>query len=194
MKKLIILCALCVSALSNYAQKQDITLEDIFSKGTFASKGVAGFTSMKDGKSYCAQDENENMIRYSIETGKIIDTLVKKSELTLINGDKPLTGFSFKWSNDENKLLLETDFKHGYRHSYKAVFYVYDLMARKLMKPLNEAVMLANFSPDASKVAYTKDNNLFYFDLGSNKEIQITNDGKINNIINGSTDLSLIHI
>lgn len=188
MKKLIILCVLCASAFKIYAQKQDITLEDIFSKGTFSSKGVAGFNSMKDGKYYCAQDENENIIRYSFETGKVIDTLVKKNDLKLNENGKALSGFSFKWSSDESKLLFETEFKHGYRHSYKAIFYVYDLHSKKLVKPISDAVSLAEFSADASKVAYTKDNNLYYFDLISNKEIQITNDGKINNIINGSTD------
>jgi dipeptidyl-peptidase-4 len=48
--------------------------------------------------------------------------------------------------------------------------------------------MLADFSPDAGKVAYTRDNNLYYFDLIMNKEVQITQDGLLNAIINGSTD------
>ena len=189
MKKLMIISALCAFAFTIYAQqKQSITLEDIFSKGTFVSKGVAGFNSMKDGKYYCTQDENENIIRYSFETGKIADTLVKRSDLKLKEGDKSLTGYGFKFSSDESKILFETDFKHGYRHSYKAVIYVYDMHTKKLVKPINDPVSLAEFSMDASKIAYTKDNNLFYFDLNTNKEIQMTNDGKINNIINGSTD------
>jgi dipeptidyl-peptidase-4 len=33
-----------------------------------------------------------------------------------------------------------------------------------------------------------RDNNLFYFDLGSEKEIQVTTDGKFNEIINGAPD------
>ena len=37
-------------------------------------------------------------------------------------------------------------------------------------------------------VAFTRDNNLFYVDLTSNKEVQITDDGKFNEIINGSSD------
>jgi len=188
MKKRILFCLFSASAFITSAQKQEITLDDIFSKGTFAAKGVPGFNSMKDGKYYCAEDENENIIRYSFETGKVIDTLVKSSDLILSKDTKPLTGYSFKWSSDESKLLLETDFKHGYRHSYKATIYVYDMKTKKLVKPLNDPVSLADFSSDANKIAYTKDNNLFYYDLNSNRETQITNDGKMNNIINGSTD------
>lgn len=187
-KLIIISLFLCFSVVKLKAQKQEITLEDIFSKGTFSAKGVAGFNSMKEGKYYCTQDDNENIIKYSFETGKEVEILVKKSDLILAGAEKPITGFSFKWSNDESKLLLETDFKHGYRHSYKSIIYIYDLKTKKLIKPLNDLVSLAEFSDDATKIAYTKDNNLYYYDLVSNKEIQITNDGKTNNIINGSTD------
>ena len=37
---------------------------------------------------------------------------------------------------------------------------------------------LAEFSPDGSKIAFVRNNNLFYIDLESMKEIQITMDGK----------------
>jgi dipeptidyl-peptidase-4 len=48
--------------------------------------------------------------------------------------------------------------------------------------------MLAEFSPDGSKLAYVKNNNLFVYDLVAEKEIQLTTDGKTNAIINGATD------
>src|SRR5690606_40040719 len=44
------------------------------------------------------------------------------------------------------------------------------------------------FSPDGSKVAFVRDNNLFYTDLASGAETQITQDGKFNEIINGGAD------
>ena len=46
------------------AQKQNISLEDIWLKNTFATKGVSGFTSLKDGKYYCELDSVQNLIRY----------------------------------------------------------------------------------------------------------------------------------
>jgi len=48
--------------------------------------------------------------------------------------------------------------------------------------------MLATFSPDGSKVAYVRENNIFYYDLATNKEVQVTSDGKMNEIINGAPD------
>ncbi|MDZ7604829.1 MAG: DPP IV N-terminal domain-containing protein [Cyclobacteriaceae bacterium] len=44
------------------------------------------------------------------------------------------------------------------------------------------------FSPDGSKIAFTRDNNLYYEDLKSGEVIAVTRDGKFNEIINGSSD------
>ena len=73
---------------------------------------------------------------------------------------------------------------------------MYDLNTKKLF-PLskNGKQRLAKFSPDGSKVAFVRDNNIFITNLGpgiahgsSLNEIQITTDGKVNEIINGATD------
>jgi dipeptidyl-peptidase-4 len=178
--KLILTLCLCASVVISFAQNE-ITLEDIWTKGSFSAKGVSGFQSMKDGRYYCAQDDNENIIRYSFASGKAIDTLVKSAELKL-------KGFSYSWSSDESKLLLQTNFKQIYRHSFAANVFVFDIKTRKVVQPITEQVMLAEFSPDATKIAYVKDHNLFCFDLNTGKEIQITQDGKTNAIINGATD------
>jgi dipeptidyl-peptidase 4 len=179
------LCAYALFILLGFGFKTTaqttITLEDIWSKGTFATKGVAGFNSMKDGKHYSAQDENDNIIRYSFATGQAVDTLLKSADIGL-------NQFSYTWSDDESKLLLETNFKQIYRHSFSANVYVYDIAGKTLKQPVKDAVMLAELSPDASKLAYVKDNNLYYADLKTNKEVQLTTDGKHNSIINGSTD------
>ena len=178
--KIILALFLSTSVLKPFAQNT-ITLEDIWTKGTFSAKGVAGFNSMQDGKYYSAQDDNDNIIRYSFASGKAIDTLVKSTQIGLEN-------FDYTWSKDERKLLFQTNLKQIYRHSFSANIYVYDFATKQLKQPIADAVMLAEFSPDGNKIAYVKNNNLFYVDLISNKEFQLTNDGKINSIINGATD------
>lgn len=45
--------------------------------------------------------------------------------------------------------------------------------------------MYADFAPAGNKIAYVIDNNLYYKDLNSNTEFQVTTDGKWNYIING---------
>ena len=176
------------SYLFVFSQKQNITLEDIFTKGTFAAKGVQGFTSMKDGKYYCNLDSNQNLVKYEFATGDAIEILVNHDDLKLNANDKPIEISSFEFSDNELKILIPTQVESIYRHSFKAVYYVFDLGKKKLSKPLSDKVMHASFSPDGSKIAYVKENNLFFYDLNRSHEIQITKDGKMNNIINGSTD------
>jgi len=175
------LCLCASVVISFWASAQQITLEDIWTRGTFSAKGVQGFNSMKEGKYYTAQDENDNIIRYAFETGKAIDTLVFQRDLKLEN-------FSYDWSADESKLLLQTNFKQIYRHSFSANIYVFDRKNKSLTQPISDAVMLAEFSPDGNKIAYVKTNDLFVYDLKTQKETRITTDGLVNSIINGSTD------
>ena len=52
----------------------------------------------------------------------------------------------------------------------------------------NAPQTLATFSPDEKKIAYVKKNDLYVYDLTSDKTTQITKDGKRNQIINGTTD------
>ncbi len=180
MKKILILCALCASAF-NYTIAQEITLEDIWTKGTFNAKGVSGFNSMNDGRYYSALDKFENIIKYAFADGNVVDTILRKADVNI-------SGFSYSFSDNEQKILLQNNFKQIYRHSFAANIYVYDVASKRLTQPITEQVMLAEFAPDGNKLAYVKNNNLFVFDLSTNKETQITTDGKTNSIINGATD------
>jgi dipeptidyl-peptidase-4 len=111
---------------------------------------------------------------------------------TILDGTK-LQGVSISdyfFNADETKVLLATNVKSIYRRSFTAKYYVVDLGSNKA-EPLfdkEEKEMLAEFSPDGSKVGFVYENNLYVKDLGSNKVEQITSDGSQNGVINGSTD------
>ena len=171
--------ALCITG---YAQKQ-ITVEDFTTKNTFPQKTVRGINWMKDGKFYSTL-ENNKVVKYNITTGQPVATLVDGSTL---NPKIDIQDYSF--SGDEKKLLLTTDFQSIYRRSFTANYFIYDL-ASKSVKPLsaNGKQSYAAFSADGSKVAFVRENNLFYVTLSDMKEVQVTDDGKFNHIINGTTD------
>ena len=164
------------------AQKQ-ITVDDIYVNGTFRQASVRGINWMNDGRYYSAQSGND-IVKYDVTTGQIVETIVKGSDLS------PSIRFvSYSFSADEKKVLFMTSRESIYRRSYKAEFYVYDLAGKVLTKlSSNGKQSYATFSPDGTKVAFARDNNLFYIDLATMKETQITNDGVFNKIINGSTD------
>lgn len=164
------------------AQNQ-ITVEDIYGKGTFRQKSVFNINWLNDGQFYSVRESND-IVKYDVTTGKAVETILKGSELS------PEIKFSsYTFSADEQKVLLMTDRKSIYRRSYTANFYVYDFKTKKLEKLSGRGVQsYATFSPDGSKVGFTRNNNLFYVNLSNMSEVQITNDGKFNHIINGSSD------
>lgn len=164
------------------AQKP-IAVEDFSVKDTFYSKSVNNVNWTKDGKYYTALRDNR-IIKFDVTSGNEIDTLFDASEFP----EKPVIQF-YSFSLDESKLLLATDKTHIYRRSYVAAYFVYDILAGSLRAlSAGGKQSYATFSPDGTRVAFARENNLFYTDLADFSEHQITDDGKKNSIINGSTD------
>lgn len=169
------------------SQTKEIALSDIFSR-KFYPQGVSGLTPMKDGQSYCIL-EGDSINVYNYETGDFIRTIAVGSEM-IPNGDTVAIKLS-KWifSPDEKKLLIPTETDYIYRYSSASEFYIWDTDSKKLSRlSLDGKQRLADFSPDGTKVAFVRDNNLFIVDLINHAEYPITTDGKQNAIINGTTD------
>jgi len=174
------------AAWSQNGAKQ-FEFDDFFKNYTFYSPGVRGFRSMKDGVNYTASEgRGTKLVVHSYETSETVKTLL---DLSIINSDKLKTFSDYSFSADESKILLLTDKEAIYRRSFTADYFVYDV-AKQTLTPLSEngKQQIATFSPDGSKVAFVRQNNLFFTDLNSGKETQITDDGKFNYIINGVPD------
>ncbi len=188
MKRLVLLIfasILTLSAQFAIAQQtnKQITLNDLFIDGTFDYNTVRGLRSMNDGIHYTTLDERTKIVKYSYQTGNVVETVLDVSNSSQIRG---LSGYDF--SNDETKILLTTNRKGIYRRSYTASYYVWDLKTKQLTPVSDSPQQLATFSPDGSKVAFVRNNNIYVKDLASNQETQITTDGKKNEIINGAPD------
>jgi dipeptidyl-peptidase-4 len=99
----------------------------------------------------------------------------------------PIEGYEF--SQDEQKILLSSGFEPIYRHSGVSDYYIYDVKDKTFTKISNNGKQrLTTLSPDGTKVAFVRDNNLYWMDLATLEEHAITTDGKVNEIINGTTD------
>ncbi|MBC7949210.1 MAG: S9 family peptidase, partial [Chitinophagaceae bacterium] len=145
-----------------WGQTKHISLEDIYVKGTFKATAFPGF-------------EKETM-----------DSVLQLANIRERNNSLPINDYVA--SADKKKVLLFTHRQMIYRHSSKAYTYLYDLQTRQLSKLDTAALMHASFSPDGSKVAYVRDNNLYLFDVSTGSSKAITTDGKWNYIINGNCD------
>ena len=188
-KYLLISMFLVFGTLSASAQeKKNFELEDLYVRPTFYAKSVRGMNSMKDGKTYASFEKGQLNI-YNYKTGKLEKTLFGISDLVLEGEELPIGLQNYELSVNEDKMLCVTDMESIYRHSYHATYYIYDFKTKTLL-PLSEngKQRLATFSPDATMVAFMRDNNLFVKDLKTGTEKQFTNDGLYNHVINGAPD------
>jgi dipeptidyl-peptidase-4 len=190
MKKLIflILVSFLLAPGLIRAQEKELTLTDIFGIRLFSPKTISGLTHMNDGETYCVL-EGDSINLYSYESGEYIRTLVFRKVLFAENDTAPIRLEDFTFSRDEKKLLIPTATERIYRYSSISEFYVYDFETRRTNHlSFTGKQRLATFSPDGTKVAFVRDNNLNVTDLVNNIEVQFTHDGKKNEIINGTTD------
>ncbi len=182
---LFIMCFLIWLSPKGIAQK-DITLEDIWKTYSFSTKSVPGFNFMKDGRHYTRRNANA-IAMYDLTTGEQKEELFNASNYKNEDFSGNLSSYSF--SSDESKIMIKSETEQIYRRSSRAFFHVFDRKS-KTMTAVNpdSKVQYATLSPDAKKVAFVKNNNLYYLDLESKETTAITTDGEINAIINGSTD------
>ena len=175
------------------AQQQNITLEDIWTKRTFAPSGIGSLRSMADGEHYCTMGR-EGIAMYSYATGeKVKDICVWAGP----NADRKVRDRaaqlprmeSYMLSADESKILLSSGFEPIYRHSGVSDYWLYRVGGTSFVKlTKNGKQRLTTLSPDGTKVAFVRDNNLYWMELETLEEHQITTDGKVNEVINGTTD------
>lgn len=185
-----IILAILVSAGTAGAQTGDksVSLKEI-TDGMFRQKTAVGeMRSLPDGEHYTAMNAERNMIvKYSYRTGKAVDTLfnattARECEFTKFDG--------YTISSTGHHILVWRETEPIYRRSYKAAVYDYDVR-RNYVKPITdskEKVMIPTFSPDGRMCAFVKDNNIWIRKFDFDTEVQVTKDGALNKILNGTTD------
>ncbi|NNF83432.1 MAG: S9 family peptidase, partial [Flavobacteriaceae bacterium] len=174
-------------SLFSPAQQKQITLENIWN-GTFRTERMDVLHSMNNGKQYSVLNFERNSRTSSVD---VYDYETLSKNKTLVNskdlGDMQYF-LDYDFSDDESKLLLASDIESIYRRSTLGTYYVYDINSGELSKVADYKIQEPTFSPDGSKIAYGYENNLYVKDLASGSLVQITSDGKKNEIINGITD------
>ncbi len=170
------------------AQKKQISLEDIWANSTFRAERLQSIHSMTNGQEYAVQNLDRatrvsSVAIYSYETGEKVGTAIRTDSIQGLD-----YFISYEYSPNEKQLLLSTKLQSIYRRSSLGEYYVYDLASKQLTKVSNDLIQEPTFSPDGSKIAYGKENNLFVFDIATKETTQFTFDGKKNSIINGITD------
>ena len=187
MKKLILTLICATAMMAGMAQKQ-ITLEDIWRDYRFYPQGIQAISSMNDGEHYCILTRT-GIEKYAYKTGEKVSTVCAFNTPKQPKA-KPLPPMeSYEFSADEQKILLSSGFEPLYRHSGVSDYYIYSVADGSFTKiSTNGKQRLTTLSPDGTMVAFVRDNNLYTMDLSTLEETQVTFDGQLNAIINGTTD------
>lgn len=164
-----------------------LDLKDI-TAGKYSARHLPALTPLQDGESYAQISQDRKRIeRYAFRTGKATGTLFDVENTV----GETITSFdAYKMSPNGKKMLIQTQTKRIYRHSFTATYYIYDITTRRLEK-LSEGGPQQSpvWSSDGNLIAFVRDNNIFIIKLlYDNAETQVTKDGRRNEIINGIPD------
>jgi dipeptidyl-peptidase 4 len=189
MKKRLTLLLSIGLTISLCSQKQNVTLDDIWTKYKFHPQGIDELRSTSDGERYTTLSMSgmgQAVIAYSYATGKAVDTLVTADQLE--SAGNRITIVDYELGKGEKNILLSTAIEHVYRHSSIAKYYVWNRQ-KKTITPImdEEKVLYATFSPDGNSVAFIFKGNLYVRYLLDGKLTQLTKDGS-DDIFNGVSD------
>ena len=161
----------------------------------FRPKAFRGGEWYANGDSYLALEpsaapDGTDIVRYQTASGAR-EIFVAAARLIPSGEKKPLPIESYSFSSDGKQLLLFTNSKTVWRQNTRGDYWLFDLASGALRKLGGDApassLMFAKFSPDGSKVAYVRANNVYSEDLASKKITQLTRDGS-DTVINGTSD------
>jgi dipeptidyl-peptidase-4 len=159
----------------------DLTIERIFDSGDFATDRFGPARWLENGAAYTTVEKRgKDIVRYSTATGE---------RKVLVSA--PFAVADYEWSSDGKRVLLFTNTKRVWRYNTRGDYWVLDRASGKMKQLGGDAaeasLMFARFSPDGSRVAYVRANNIYVEDLRSGKITALTTDGS-DTIINGTSD------
>ncbi|MDQ9090129.1 S9 family peptidase [Pseudoalteromonas haloplanktis] len=193
-----------------------LTLEQIYKDKYFKAQRSTYFKWLDDGTGYTvleereseknkkedadnakADDEKEHGVKgndivfYNADgTGRKV--LVEFEKLLPEGADEPFAIESYQWSKDGKWLMVFTNSEQVWRSRSRGDFWLLNLETNQLQQLGGADVepkklMFAKFSPDSSKVAYVRDNNIYMQAVGNNDVTALTTDGSAT-IVNGNFD------
>lgn len=187
MKRLFLTITALLMFVATMSAGGKLTLPDITS-GKFAAKTVNGINPIEGTDTYARiSQDGERVVCCSFKTGKELSVLfdVKNTMGCKIDGFD-----DYVLSPDGKRMIIQTKTERIYRRSFKADFYIYNIESRRLDRLSDgDKQQIPTWSPDGQQVAFVRGGNIFLVKLlYDNAEIQVTKDGKFNEVINGLPD------
>ena len=194
--------ALALFAVSVFAQQADRSraldeqIGRIFDSNEYQPPRFGPARWLPDGTAYTILERSaqrpgaSDIVRYDAATGARM-VLLAGSALIPEGLKEPLDIDDYAWSNDGQKLLIFTNTRRVWRLNTRGDYWVLDLASQRLRQlgagALSSSLMFAKFSPDSSKVAYVRANNIYVEPALGGEPKPVTIDGS-ETTINGTSD------
>ena len=184
---------IAVPALSTLSGQQSDMVDRIFKDREFAAAPARPFQWFDEGRSYVIVEPGDggaSVVRYDSRTGTRQETLITPAQLKPRSDAPPLEIEELSWSKDASRVLIFTNTRRAWRTNALGDYWLLDRRAGSLRKLGGEApeasLMYAQFSPDATRVAYVRANDIYVEDAAG-AITRITRDGG-DLIANGAAD------
>lgn len=192
----VLVCAALAQCLTGFANAQELpALKDIVAGKVIETRSMGAMSWLKDGERYSRLEKNQETGGFDVVAYKAKDNsrevIIPSSMFIDKTTGKPIAIRSISWSADNKKVLIYNNTRRVWRYDTRGDYWVLDLESGKLRqlgtaRP-ESSLMFAKFSPDATRVAYVSENNIYVEDIETGKVTQLTKDGS-DRIVNGTFD------
>ena len=192
----VLVCAALAQCLTGFANAQELpALKDIVAGKVIETRSMDAMSWLKDGERYSRLEKNQETGGFDVVAYKAKDNsrevIIPSSMFIDKTTGKPIAIRSISWSADNKKVLIYNNTRRVWRYDTRGDYWVLDLESGKLRqlgtaRP-ESSLMFAKFSPDATRVAYVSENNIYVEDVESGKVTPLTKDGS-DRIVNGTFD------
>ena len=184
-----------ILAVAQTPEVAEILRKD-FVENAYAVKSVDSLHWIRGGQGYMVLEDSpaggslKDLVSYDSATGKR-EVIVPAQVLVPSGSKQRVTIEGYTLSADLNRLLIFTNSKRVWRAHTRGDYWVFDRKSGGLRKLGDggppSSLMFAKFSPDGTKVAYVRFNNVYVEDIETGRSWRLTSDGS-ETIINGTSD------
>ena len=176
--------ALAATAAAQIPDRLDRALTAILNRNEYTPESFPSIVWLGDGGRYATIDAT-GLIAYDTASG----TATPLATSDQLKPAGMVSGFTF--SSDASKVLLFTNTRKVWRLNTRGDYWVLDLRTHTLQQIGRGApastLMFAKFSPDGTRVAFVRQQNIYVEDLSRGRVTALTS-GRDPNIINGTSD------
>ncbi|HEY0995438.1 MAG TPA: S9 family peptidase [Gemmatimonadaceae bacterium] len=176
------------------ADPSRLTVERIFS-GEFRGQGIGQLRWLDDSTFTAlvpaANGKGSDLVKVDAASGRQ-SLILPAARFVPAGRSEPLEVEDYAWSDDHSRLLIFTNSARVWRANTRGDFWVLSVAGgapRKLGGPAAKpsTLQFAKFSPDGSRVAYVRENNIYVEPVAGGAITALTRDGS-RTTINGTFD------